>query len=332
MKPNTAIQITNLSKKYIISHHKTAYNTLRDSFVSFWKNLFTQKKKEEFLALKNINLEITQGSILGVIGKNGAGKSTLLKILSRIVEPTNGEIKIRGKVASLLEVGTGFNPELTGRENIYLNGSILGMTRKEINAKFSDIVKFSEIEKFLDTPVKRYSSGMYVRLAFAVAAHLDSDILLVDEVLAVGDIAFQKKSLGKMNKLAKDGRTVIFVSHNMGAIQDLCDQCLFLENGEIKAIGKTDKVIKQYLNNKKNINLNSSDFKGTLKELIKIKEIVINDNKNKEEVILSPKEELEIKITFSIFENFDKFRLTLSIFQNSIRILTLHDCLNFQKV
>ncbi|MDF1594456.1 MAG: ABC transporter ATP-binding protein, partial [Desulfobacterales bacterium] len=186
---------------------------------------------------------------VGIIGRNGAGKSTLLKVLSRITHPTDGEVILRGRVGSLLEVGTGFHPELTGRENVYFNGAILGMKKREIDAKFDEIVQFAEIEKFLDTPVKRYSSGMYVRLAFAVAAHMDPEILLVDEVLAVGDAAFQKKCLGKMGEVAEGGRTVLFVSHNMGAVNQLCPMCLWIDQGKIKKYGETSKIISSYLEN-----------------------------------------------------------------------------------
>src|SRR6185312_12685883 len=203
---------------------------------------------EEFFALKDINFDVYPGDRLGVIGRNGAGKSTLLKILSRITEPSNGRITIRGRVASLLEVGTGFHPELTGRENIFLNGAILGMGRSEIRKKFDEIVDFAEVEKFLDTPVKRYSSGMYVRLAFAVAAYLESEILVVDEVLAVGDIQFQKKCLGKMEDVSKsEGRTVLFVSHNMGTINQLCNRAILLKSGRISDMGQTSDIVRKYM-------------------------------------------------------------------------------------
>ncbi|MCX6726975.1 MAG: polysaccharide ABC transporter ATP-binding protein, partial [Candidatus Shapirobacteria bacterium] len=205
------------------------------------------KNIEEFWALKNISFEVQQGERIGIIGRNGAGKSTLLKILSRITEPTTGRVSIKGRVASLLEVGTGFHPELTGRENIYLNGAILGMTRREIKAKFDEIVAFAEVEKFLDIPVKRYSSGMYVRLAFAVAAHLEPEILVIDEVLAVGDAQFQKKCLGKMEEVEKEGRTVLFVSHSMQAIRGLCQRAILIEAGTVVADGKSDEVIQCYL-------------------------------------------------------------------------------------
>jgi len=205
-----------------------------------------QKGASEFWALKNVTFDVQPGEVIGIIGRNGAGKSTLLKILTRITEPTSGDAFINGRVASLLEVGTGFHPELTGRENVYMNGTILGMKKREISDKFDEIVAFSELEKFIDTPVKRYSSGMYVRLAFAVAAHLEPEILLVDEVLAVGDIAFQNKCMGKMSTVAENGRTVLFVSHNMGAIRSLCDRAVWIHNGAVSASGETTEVVKAY--------------------------------------------------------------------------------------
>lgn len=225
------------------------------------KRLLGQKRQpniEEFWALKDISFEIERGDRVGIIGRNGAGKSTLLKLLSRITEPTTGRIHLRGRVASLLEVGTGFHPELTGRENIYLNGSILGMSKAEIRKKFAEIVEFSEIERFLDTPVKRYSSGMYVRLAFAVAAHLEPEILVIDEVLAVGDVRFQKKCLGKMGEVSREGRTVLFVSHNMSAIEALCDRGILLDSGQIKIDGTAIEAIEGYLDNAENIARNTT--------------------------------------------------------------------------
>ena len=244
-----AIKVENLSKKYTIGTKVSG--SLRETIVHKWNSLSnkTNNKNEEFWALKDISFEVKQGEVLGIIGKNGAGKSTLLKVLSRITEPTSGRFVMNGRVSSLLEVGTGFHPELTGRENIYLNGTILGMTRKEVKQKFDEIVDFSGVEKFIDTPVKHYSSGMYVRLAFAVAAHLESEILIIDEVLAVGDAEFQKKCLGKMDSVAKEGRTVLFVSHNMGAVNSLCSNCILLNNGNIVTNNKTADVILKYYSN-----------------------------------------------------------------------------------
>lgn len=256
------INAENLGKKYVIGHHAEASHhvTLREALThgarSFWRKtkdlaqgrpIILGDTLEEVWALNDVSFEIQRGEAVGIIGPNGAGKSTLLKILSRITEPSTGRVTIKGRVASLLEVGTGFHPELTGRENIYLNGSILGMTRAEIKRNFDEIVAFAEVEKFLDTPVKRYSSGMYVRLAFAVAAHLEPEILLVDEVLAVGDTTFQKKCLGKMRDVAKEGRTVLFVTHNMGAITRLCRRAVLLEGGRVEFDGSADEATIQYL-------------------------------------------------------------------------------------
>ena len=252
MKKETVIKVENLGKKYKIGE-KERYLALRDSIVNAVKlpyKILTGKislKKPDFWALKDVSFEVKKGEVVGIIGRNGAGKTTLLKILSRITEPTTGRVTLRGRVASLLEVGTGFHPELTGRENVYLNGAILGMRRFEINRKFDEIVDFSGVEKFIDTPVKRYSSGMYVRLAFAVAAHLEPEILIIDEVLAVGDAEFQKKCLGKMKNVASAGRTVLFVSHNMGAISSLTRRCLWLDNGILREEGPTMDVVSQYL-------------------------------------------------------------------------------------
>lgn len=256
------IRAEGLGKKYLIGHEtgRPRYLALRDVLVQGGKNIFRKAKGltqsaeatarpeiEEFWALKNVNFELGSGEVLGIIGRNGAGKSTLLKILSRITEPSAGRVTIRGRVASLLEVGTGFHPELTGRENIFLNGAVLGMKRAEIKRKFDEIVDFAEVEKFLDTPVKRYSSGMYVRLAFAVAAHLEPEILVVDEVLAVGDAEFQKKCLNKMSEVASGGRTVLFVSHNLSAVADLCTRALLLEKGQIECAGTPEQVITAYI-------------------------------------------------------------------------------------
>ncbi len=242
MKLELIIKIENLGKKYMIGA-KEPYYSLRDSLVNIFKK---KPNKKEFWALKNINLEIKKGEILGIIGPNGAGKSTLLKIISRITPPTTGQASISGRVASLLEIGTGFHPELTGRENIFLSAAILGMSRQETKEKFDQIVEFSEISQFLDTPVKRYSSGMYVRLAFSIAAHIDPDILIIDEVLAVGDANFQKKCLGKMGEASHDGRTVLLVSHNMHSILSLSTRCVLLSKGKVVKIGRPEDVVRVY--------------------------------------------------------------------------------------
>jgi lipopolysaccharide transport system ATP-binding protein len=267
---DVVIRVEGLGKKYALHHEKSErYTALRDVVARQAKaagrllNPFTlagqlrkaqrqaalerASSEEEFWALKDVSFEIRRGERVGIIGRNGAGKSTLLKILSRITEPTTGRVEIRGRVASLLEVGTGFHPELTGRENIYLNGAILGMTRREIRSKFDEIVDFAEVEKFLDTPVKRYSSGMYVRLAFAIAAHLDPEILIVDEVLAVGDAEFQKKCLGKMQSVSKGGRTVLFVSHNITTVQQLCTSGLMIDAGKVANAGGVEDVLADYM-------------------------------------------------------------------------------------
>ena len=259
-----AIKAEGLSKSYLVGHQRydrARYTALRDVIARSFRT-FARKTRdviagrqivqgdeiEEFWALKNVSFEVAQGEVVGIIGRNGAGKSTLLKILSRITEPTEGEVRVYGRVASLLEVGTGFHPELSGRENIFLNGAVLGMTRAEVRKKFDEIVAFAEVEKFLDTPVKRYSSGMYVRLAFAVAAHLEAEILLVDEVLAVGDAEFQKKCLGKMRDVAKgQGRTVLFVSHNIAAVASLCTRGVFLKSGQIGLAGEIQSAIHRYI-------------------------------------------------------------------------------------
>jgi lipopolysaccharide transport system ATP-binding protein len=284
---DTVIKVENLSKKYIIRHQQAQqYSALRDVIADWVKSIgrrLTGAKqdssagstKEEFWALKDVSFEVKQGDRIGIIGRNGAGKSTLLKILSRIVEPTEGEIVLNGRVASLLEVGTGFHPELTGRENIYLNGAILGMSRLEIGKKFDEIVDFAEIDRFLDTPVKRYSSGMYVRLAFAVAAHLETEILIIDEVLAVGDIKFQEKCLGKMGEVAKQGKTILLVSHNISSIQALCSSAILLTSGTLSYEGSTQSAISKYLDWKNSLKKENL-FSNTPIALIDLKSYAID--------------------------------------------------------
>lgn len=245
MKP--ILEIRDISKRFLIHHNKQGqdYMSLRESLSSLFKR--NTSVREDFYALKNISFNVQPGECIGIIGKNGAGKSTLLKVLSRITPPTTGSIVSRGRMASLLEVGTGFHPELTGRENVYLNGSILGMARKEIQAKFEEIIEFSGTEKFLDTPLKFYSSGMQLRLAFSVAAFLEPEIMVIDEVLAVGDAEFQKKCIGKMEDVNKDGRTILFVSHDLNAVQNLCKSTILLKDGQISMIGKSEDIINHYL-------------------------------------------------------------------------------------
>jgi lipopolysaccharide transport system ATP-binding protein len=311
---DTIIKVENLGKKYLIRHqqseHYTAFrDVLADQFRSFGKRLISlqpyssdlQPSREEFWALKDISFEVKRGDRVGIIGRNGAGKTTLLKLLSRITEPTAGRIVIKGRVASLLEVGTGFHPELTGRENIFLNGAILGMTKNEIKRKFDEIVGFAEIEKFLDTPVKRYSSGMYVRLAFAVAAHLEPEILLVDEVLAVGDAAFQKKCLGKMRDVGREGRTVLFISHQMSAIEQICAGALWLDDGRLKEQGVSREVTDHYLLHIKS-NFGSrpirerKDRRGTGK--VKIVDFYVLDTKGLRQQVLRAGEDYTFVIEF----------------------------------
>jgi len=310
------IKSEHLSKKYILSHQQQEkYATLRDAVAKKARSFFQSNrrntgsnavsKREEFWALKDINFQVAQGDRLGIIGRNGAGKSTLLKVLSRITEPTTGRISIKGRIASLLEVGTGFHAELTGRENIFLNGAILGMHRAEIKRKFDEIVDFSGVEKFLDTPVKRYSSGMYVRLAFAVAAHLESEILIVDEVLAVGDAEFQRKCLGKMQDVSQqEGRTVLFVSHNMQAITNLCSRVILINKGNIIQDDVPSKVIKDYVmfetSNEGSIFWDKNSAPGD--STVKLMAIRILDEKNNIQNQFFSKSKIRVQFDLSIEE------------------------------
>jgi len=323
------IKVENLGKSYYIQHQQTErYTALRDILANKAKHLGqrllghstknTDSSQEEFWALKDICFEVKQGERIGIIGRNGAGKSTLLKILSRITEPTKGRVRIKGRVASLLEVGTGFHPELTGRENIYLNGSILGMRREEIKRKFDEIVAFADVEKFLDTPVKRYSSGMYVRLAFAVAAHLEPEILVVDEVLAVGDVAFQNKCLGKMDEVASEGRTVLFVSHNMAAIQLLCRRAILLDKSQVVQEGLTESIIDKYMSftiSQSIIPLNERTDRGG-NGIIRLTSIsIMNQNRDS---IIKCNDSLFIKISF----------FSEKILSNVVFLIGIYDNLN----
>jgi lipopolysaccharide transport system ATP-binding protein len=312
----TVITIKNLSKSYELGHQSTdkVLNSMHvERFPILPKQLIRNAKNfirgnrsvdrnevEEFWALNDVTLSINRGEVLGIIGRNGSGKSTLLKILSRITKPTGGRVTIVGKVSSLLEVGTGFHPELTGRENIFLNGAILGMTKKEVALKFDEIVSFAEISKFLDTPVKRYSSGMYVKLAFSVAAHLEPDIMIIDEVLAVGDASFQKKCLGKISDVSRAGRTVLFVSHNMGVINNLCTRALLLENGQMKYLGDVNTALKMYSEDATQVpHLNMDDYTGDrrgLRQLVEIKSISIFDENMMPQSIFSMGETIIIHI------------------------------------
>lgn len=297
------IEIKNLSKKYKLRDAQSYYS-LRDTIVNLFKNpklIFYQKRKE-FWALRDFNLKVYPGEVIGIIGNNGAGKSTLLKILSRITPPSRGEVVLRGRVASLLEIGTGFHPELTGRENIYLNGTILGMSKKEIKDKFNEIVSFAEIHQFLDTPVKFYSSGMYMRLAFSVAAHLEPEILIVDEVLSVGDAAFQRKSLGKMKSVSKQGRTVLFVSHNMAAVASLCSKVVLLEKGKIAAVGEPRKVITSYLKFGTNL-ANSSEYTVEYSnKAARITKVRIISDKGTNQRSFDIRKPIGIEVSYEIFD------------------------------
>ena len=307
------IEVKGVSKRYRIGE-KQRYYSFRDTLTDLVKLPFKQKSnKSEFWALKDISFSVMPGEVIGIIGRNGAGKSTLLKILSRITPPTKGEVTLRGRVASLLEVGTGFSQELTGRENIYLNGSILGMKRAEINDKFDEIVDFAEISKFLDTPVKFYSSGMYMRLAFAIAAHLDPEILVVDEVLAVGDREFQNKCIGKMKDISKGGRTVLFVSHNMNAISTLVDSCIYLKEGAIAEIGKKDYVINKYMeeNRKKEKLLYRDDVPSKKPKITRI-QLKTSEQNN----LHTNNKPLEIEVDFTLPEKIRKTCITLLIRDN----------------
>jgi lipopolysaccharide transport system ATP-binding protein len=310
---NPIIIVERLGKKYLLTHQRREpYTALRDVLAEKVRHLGNRMirpfskgsspgsnpAREEFWALRDVSFSVNPGDRVGIIGRNGAGKSTLLKILSRITEPTEGRIRLRGRVASLLEVGTGFHPELTGQENIFLNGAVLGMTKAEIRGKFDEIVDFAEVEKFLDTPVKRYSSGMYVRLAFAVAAHLEPEILVVDEVLAVGDTAFQRKCLGKMEDVAsQEGRTVLFVSHNMAAIQTLCRRAIWLNEGKMEQIGETETVINAYGKHLQSAN----DISAVLKSLsgnIEVEQIRLMDGNGEYTSVYPPGSPITVEIRY----------------------------------
>lgn len=302
MNSEIAIAIENLGKRYNVDRLRNSKDglrhaieaALRSPFATFSKRLKAHQSRE-FWALRGVSLQVQRGEVVGIIGNNGAGKSTMLKLLSRITEPTEGRISIHGRVASLLEVGTGFHQELTGRENIFLNGAILGMSRAEIMSKFDEIVEFAEIGEFLDTPVKRYSSGMYVRLAFAVAAHLEPEILIIDEVLAVGDAAFQRKCLGKMSNFAQGGRTVLFVSHNLEAVRTLCQRVIWLKGGRIHQDGPAEEVVESYFN------AVSSEYSFSSQNDeygFSVKGVVLKDAAGRESVQFSPGEDMTVEIDY----------------------------------
>lgn len=319
MKP--ILEVQHIWKAYKIGGKQRRYLSLRDQL----KNTFRAKSRQEtFWALQDVAFHVYEGECIGIIGKNGAGKSTLLKILSKITPPTKGCIKVRGRIASLLEVGTGFHPELTGRENIYLNGSILGLRKVEIDKKFDEIVDFSGVEYFLDTPLKHYSSGMQLRLAFSVAAHLEPEILLIDEVLAVGDAEFQKKCLGKMDAVSKSGRTVIFVSHNLGAVKSLCPKAVLVNKGRVVNIGRTEVCIEMYLQSSTINNLDKVRFDGPMASAFELISIRINGLDTSKNLCFKPSEALKINVSF--LTTFMKaFRVTFSLFKDNIRLFSLHD-------
>lgn len=327
---NTIIKLENISKQYrlgvvgtgTLSHDLNRfYAKLRGKEDPTLKvgssNKLDSVDSEYVWALRNINMDVAQGEVLGLIGKNGAGKSTLLKLLSRVTAPTTGQIKVKGRIASLLEVGTGFHPELTGKENIYLNGAILGMTKNDIKLKFDDIVDFSGIRKYVGTPVKRYSSGMYVRLAFAVAAHLEPEILIVDEVLAVGDADFQHKALGKMNEVSQSGRTVLFVSHDMGAIRRLCPRSALLSAGTIEMDGKTEDVIEHYLSDATNQvarQASYGDGKRSKSHDLLLKSIRITDSNNSTDSILTNGNPVFVKIDYEVLKEIRSMRVVVQLY------------------
>ncbi len=335
---DVVISVENLSKSYLIGHDgpQERYHSLRDTIVRHGKNyvrkavdmargrqIIQGDSVEEFWALKDVSFEVKRGEVLGIIGRNGAGKSTLLKILSRITEPTSGRVVLDGRVASLLEVGTGFHPELTGRENIFLNGAILGMSKVEIRQKFDEIVEFAGVEKFLDTPVKRYSSGMYVRLAFAVAAHLEPEILIIDEVLAVGDAEFQKKCLGKMQEVAKGGRTVLFVSHNLGQVRALCTKAALLDSGTIKFLGTPEAALSRYQEIQTTGEV-SQKLEGPLADQVVLLSVKIENTTTGPAVCLIG-DNAVLAIRIHLRRAIPKLRITFALFANNIRLCTLHE-------
>ena len=329
-----AIKVEALSKEYVIggagNDHGTFYDLLSHSIKSPLLRLRGEQRPsretERFWALREVAFDVQPGEVVGVIGRNGAGKSTLLKILSRITAPTQGRVEIRGRLASLLEVGTGFHPELSGRENIFLNGAILGMGSAEVARKFDEIVAFAEIDKFVDTPVKRYSSGMYVRLAFAVAAHLDTDVLLVDEVLAVGDASFQRKSLGKMSDVAKGGRTVLFVSHNLGAIRHLCARVLLFESGKLAFDGKADDALALYERSFSSAGGLAVDalFEGSLADQVRFDQLICRQH-GEIVTMLDPLCDFEIELRGFAHRSFAALDLKVSLFRDGFHLASCHD-------
>ena len=321
------IEVTNLSKVYRLG--EIGATSLREEASAFWDRLRgrrTAMNEREFRALHDVSFTVQPGEVVGIIGRNGAGKSTLLKILSRITEPTTGRAVLRGRVASLLEVGTGFHPDLSGRDNIFLNGAILGMTRAEIRAKFNEIVAFAEVEKFIDTPVKRYSSGMYVRLAFAVAAHLEPEILIVDEVLAVGDSIFQKKCLGRMDRVASEGRTVLFVSHNLGALRQLCRRGVVLESGRMQlGILPIDEAIANYVSSSVEETIRDTSFQADRSKLIAITRVSVRAPGRESSAPFQIADSLEVQITYSVHQPCSGINLSLTLSRDGVPLVNSFD-------
>ncbi|MEM1354507.1 MAG: ABC transporter ATP-binding protein [Planctomycetota bacterium] len=331
---DVAIQVEGLTKRYRLGQGSATHHTIGERVYDLvgtgWRRLRGQQaaapKRQMFQALDGVDFAVNRGQVLGVIGRNGAGKSTLLKILARITEPSAGRATIHGRVGSLLEVGTGFHPELTGRENTFLNGAILGMRRREIAAKFDEIVAFAELDRFIDTPVKRYSSGMYVRLAFAVAAHLEPEVLLIDEVLAVGDAGFQKKCLGKMQGIAEGGRTVLFVSHDMGAVTTLCDRVLLMEGGKAVDLTAPQTAVEQYLRLVADWREDPAGvFDGPLRGTVAFNKLTVNGTGADQPRIIRPYEPITLEAAGVAASSVPRYRTTFSVYRDNVRILSKHD-------
>ncbi|MEM7682285.1 MAG: polysaccharide ABC transporter ATP-binding protein [Planctomycetota bacterium] len=333
LRPDLAISVQGLSKRYRLGEGPGSDSTFGEALYDKIGRLKSRLcgreplRRDHCWAVRDVSFDVKPGEVLGIIGRNGAGKSTVLKLLTRITAPTSGAMAYRGRVGSLLEVGTGFHPELTGRENVYLNGAILGMTRREVRAKFDDIVAFAEVERFLDTPVKRYSSGMYVRLAFAVAAHLEPEILLIDEVLAVGDAGFQQRCLGRMNDIAHDGRTIVFVSHDMGAVSTLCDRVVVMDHGRVDSIGPADRAVARYLELVSQWReAPEATFRGPLAKHIRFEDITVNGRPTTDAPpALRPNEPVRIRVRGYAHQPVPAFRITISIYRNQTRVLSKHD-------
>jgi lipopolysaccharide transport system ATP-binding protein len=325
-----AIRVESLSKEYTVGElqppHSTFYDLLADAIRAPFGGARQAESAKGFWALRDVSFDVQPGDALGIIGRNGAGKSTLLKILSRVTAPTSGKATVRGRVASLLEVGTGFHPELTGRENIFLNGAVLGMKRRDIQARFDEIVEFAEVDKFIDTPIKRYSSGMTVRLAFAVAAHLESEILIADEVLAVGDLAFQRKSLGKMEQAASHGRTILFVSHNLGAVRNLCRSTLVMDGGRLAFQGPAEEGLARYERSMSQSAgpLSMSSFHGPLSDRIRLAEISFRQG-DATVAVVDPRQDFEIELRGSVLKAFEALDLSIGVFRDGFHLASCHD-------